>query len=292
MLLRGAILLLLLTVVAGGLIQGRTHALLSSTASVPSNAFDLKTLTAPTGLTANPLGHTVQTSWTAANGDAYKLTGGASGTDNACTTVTYGVIASPAVTNHTDSRFTPEGNYFCYKIQSTQASWESVASAPVSAQLGFVTATISIAGVGNPAHRVSLGDIITINFNQAVDTTSGPSATDTVCSDNNLAILVLGSTTTTGSCDSSTEIIKVGTITTDDRIRNDARYDATYAWSNANKTLTITIGTQIFGSKATEVKGNKTLTPASTLLEAAAANGICTSNAGGGDCLPLTADNF
>ena len=39
MILRGAFLLLLLTVVAGGLIQGRTHALYTDSQAVPSNAF-------------------------------------------------------------------------------------------------------------------------------------------------------------------------------------------------------------------------------------------------------------
>ena len=99
---------------------------------------------------------------------------------------------------------------------------------------------------------------------------------------------MLGSTTTTGSCDSATETSKVGTIATSNTIKFDARYDATYVWSNGNKTLTVTIGTRVFGNKDTQIRGILTLTPASTLLEAAAGNGICTSNAGGGDCLPAT----
>ena len=39
MLLRSALLLLLLTVVAGGLIQGRTHALLTDSPAVPNSTF-------------------------------------------------------------------------------------------------------------------------------------------------------------------------------------------------------------------------------------------------------------
>ena len=264
-----------------------TAALLTDVPAVPDNTLSTKTLTTPTGLAASPLGHMVQTSWNAANGDAYKLTGGASGTDSACTAVTYGGVASPVATGFADARFTPEGNYFCYKVQSTEGgAWGSPASAPVSARLGFVAASAVVSGNGN--RRIAPGETITINFNQAVDTASGPSGTDTVCSDAGPQILVLGSTTTTGSCSSATETIKAGTMATSNTIKFDARYDATYVWSNGNKTLTITVGTQVFGNKTTQIRGILTLTPAATLLEAAAGNGICTSNVGGGDCLPTT----
>ena len=78
-----------------------TQALFTDTQAVPDNTFTTADPTTPTGLTANPLGHTVQTSWNAVNAPTYKLTGGTSGTDSACTSVTYSVIASPAVTNYT-----------------------------------------------------------------------------------------------------------------------------------------------------------------------------------------------
>ena len=270
-----------------GVLFNPTAALLTDVPAVPDNTLSTKTLTTPTGLVANPAGHTVQTSWNAANGDAHRLTGGASGTDSACAAVTYGVIASPVATSFADARFTPEGNFFCYKVQSTEgAAWESPASAPVSAQLGFVAASVVVSGDGN--RKLEPGETITINFNQAVDTASGPSSTDTVCTDAGPQILVLGSTTTTGSCSSATETIKIGTMTTSNRIKDDVRHDATYVWSSGNKTLTITVGTQVFGNKKPKIKGILTLAPASTLLEAAAGNGICTSNVAGGDCLPTT----
>ena len=201
--------------------------------------------------------------------------------------MTCGVLASPVATSVNDARSTPEGHYFCYKVQSTEgAAWESPASAPVSAQLGFVAASVIVSGNGN--QRIDPGETITINFNQAVDTASGPSGTDTVCSDGGPQILVLGSTTTTGSCNSATETIRVGTVAASNTIKFDVRYGATYVWSNGNKTLTVTVGTRVFGNKNTQIKGILTLTPASTLLEAAAGNGLCTSNAGGADCLPTT----
>lgn len=270
-----------------GVLFNPTAALLTDVPAVPDNTLSTKTLTTPTGLAANPAGHAVETSWNAANGDAYKLTGGASGTDSACTAVTYGVVATPVATSFTDARFTPEGHYFCYKVQSTEgATWESPASAPVSAQLGFVAASVVVGGDGN--RRIDPGETITINFNQAVDTASGPSGTDTICSDAGPEILVLGSTTTTGSCNSATETIRGGTMATSNTIKFDARYEATYVWSNGDRTLTITVGTQVFGNKTTQIRGLLTLTPASTLVEAAAGNAICTSNVGGGDCLPAT----
>ena len=141
---------------------------------------------------------------------------------------------------------------------------------------------------GNGNQRIEPGETITVSFNQAVDATSGPSGTDTVCSDGGPQILVLGSTTTTGSCNSATETIKAGAMAASNTIKFDVRYDATYVWSNGNKTLTITVGTRVFGNKNTQIRGILTLTPASTLLEAVAGNGVCTSNGGGGDCLPTT----
>ena len=178
--LREAVLLTLATgltavnLLGAGVLFNPTAALLTDVPAVPGNTLSTKTLATPTGLAANPVGHTVQTSWNAANGDAYKLTGGASGTDSACTAVTYGVVANTVATSFADARFTPEGNYFCYRVQSTEgAAWESPASAPVSAQLGFVAASVVVGGDGN--RRIDPGETITINFNQAVDTASGPS---------------------------------------------------------------------------------------------------------------------
>ena len=132
MMLRGALVLLLAAVAAAGLIGGRTHAfrvddstlvashaLFADAPPVAGNTFSAKTLTTPTGLAAVPSGHTVLTSWNAANGDGFKLNGGSSGTDSACSAVTYGRLANTVPASFADSRFTPEGTYFCYTIQST-----------------------------------------------------------------------------------------------------------------------------------------------------------------------------
>ena len=144
---------------------------------------------------------------------------------------------------------------------------------------------------GNGNKKVESGETITVDFNQAVNTATGPSATDTVCSDIVQEVIVIGSTTAAGSCDSTTETATIGTmISSSNFMKVDARYDASYLWSNGNKTLTITIGPRTFGNKNADARGVLTLTPASTVLEAAAGNGICTSNAGGGDCLPTTTD--
>ena len=59
-----------------GVLFNPTAALLTDVPAVPDNTLSTKTLTTPTGLAANPAGHAVETSWNAANGDAYKLTGG------------------------------------------------------------------------------------------------------------------------------------------------------------------------------------------------------------------------
>jgi hypothetical protein len=108
-----------------------------------------------------------------------------------------------------------------------------------------------------------------------------------VCSINGNTIM-LGATATTGTC-SSGETVNLGTLTVGSSNKN-GRWNATWTWTNSNKTLTVTIGTLITGSSPT-VSGTWTFNPvttASKLLSTTGAFHLCDTNTGGGLCLPAS----
>ncbi len=149
----------------------------------PSNTFATANLVAPTNLTASASGHDVALSWSAGqNGTGYAINGVANGTSSNCSAVTFSAVGTTAATSFTDAnRFSPQGNYFCYQAVTTRGSWTSTSSNPtVAAQIGFVATTVQMIN-GGVAGRLDPGDQIVIQFNQAVNTSTGPASTDTVC---------------------------------------------------------------------------------------------------------------
>ena len=70
------------------------------------------------------------------------------------------------------------------------------------------------------------------------------------------------------------------------------RFNATYAWSNGNQTLTITLGTRTVGyANPTLNSATRTFNPttsASKMQSGTGAFHICDTNSGGGNCLPTT----
>jgi hypothetical protein len=171
-------------------------------------------------------------------------------------------------------------------------------------QLGYVAATISIKNAGNTsgcsgtgeqvhsqAGVLDCGDQLVVHFNQAVDPATGPSSTDTVCTDPVTNTMVLATTTATGLC-TTLETTTLGSLA-GGTLGADARFAGASAWSNGNKTLTLTIGSKVSGLSYPSVSSASwTVTPTSTttaLLSAAGAFHVCTSNTDGGNCLPATA---
>ncbi len=210
-----------LLVIAGLLIKP-AMALLTSQQAVDGNTFTTRNLIAPSSLTASPVGHDVSLSWPAGqNGSGYAVLGVANGTSSNCSSATFGNLASTAGTSYTDAgRYAPQGTYFCYQVQTTYGPWNSIQSNPISAaQIGFVASTVQLTNAGNTtgcspgtygqAGVMDCGDQITLNFNQAVDTTTGPQAGNTVCTTG--STILLASTTTTGGCESAA--FKVGSFT-------------------------------------------------------------------------------
>ncbi len=260
-----------------------------------ASVYSIGAVYAPSGLTATVSGHDVSLRWTAGtNGSGYKVYGVANGTSSSCASVTVSVIGTSATTSYTDSgRYTPQGSYYCYEVRTSYASaWTSVSSNPtVAARIGFFASSVAVSN-GGTAGRLDTGDVIVATFNQAVTTTTGPSGTNTVCAVATGQILI-GSATTSGTCATS-EATNLGTLTGGTAAAN-GRFNATYAWSNGNKTLTVTLGTRTSGSSTITTSGTRTFnptTPATKLQSATGAFHICDTNAGGGDCLPTASGSF
>jgi hypothetical protein len=285
-----------------------TQATLTARATNGANAVATTALYAPTSLAAAPSGHDVQLSWPAgANGSGYSLRWAANGTSSSCAGATLAALATPSGTTHTDTgRYTPEGTYVCYEVQTTYASnWTSVQGNPrVAVQIGHVATSVQIANDGNhagcsgsgagtygQAGRLDCGDQIVLTFNQPLDPTSVPTNATTVCARQSNDTIWLGSTDTTGTC-AATETVHLGKLTGGTIGSCNCRFAAAYALSNANKTLTVTVGARTAGSSgawptvSTSTWSFTPTTVASKLKSATGGFHVCDSNAGGGNCLP------
>jgi hypothetical protein len=287
------VLLAVLSVVATTLATG-SGASFNGQGNNASNVYAYTALYAPSALTATPAGHNVNLSWTAGtNGNGYAILGVANGNSSNCSSVTYSSVGTSASTSYTDTgRYTPQGTYFCYQAKTSYASWTSVNSNPTAvAQIGVVASSVVIAN-GGTANQVGPGDTITINFNQPITIATGPVAANDVCW-TSTGVIVLGTVAVSGSC-SATEANNLGKLS-GGTTSAAARYNATYAWSNGNMTLKVTIGsTKVTGSNAT-TSGTWTFNPTTTatdLLSATGAFHACDTNTGSGNCLPVATGSF
>ena len=261
----------------------------------PGSSVATAALYAPTNLAASPSGHDVSLSWSAGtNGSGYSVEGAANGLSANCTGLLLGAVGTSAQTSYTDAgRYSPQGTYFCYRVTTTYGtSWRSQQSNPVAAaQIGFVTTSVTL-GNGGLAGTLGSGDSVVVRFNQPVDPASGPTSSHTVCA-STLGAILLGSTTTSGAC-SGAETVTVGKLT-GISVSVAARWSATYAWSNGNRTLTVTLGSRTNGLLNPLVTGPWTYAPTTSADKSLSATGafhVCDSNVGGGNCLPVPTGGF
>jgi hypothetical protein len=255
------------------------------------------TLGAPSALTATPSGDNVALSWSVGTlGTGYSLLGVANGSSSNCSSASFAALTTVnglATVLYNDSRFTPQGTWYCYELKtSAGTNWTSSGSNPTAAvQLGLV-ATSVVAANGGTSGKLDQGDTLTITFNQPVTPGSGPSGTNTVCITGNNDTIMVGSTATSGSCATS-ETLNLGNLTGGTSSSN-SRFNATYVWSNGNKTLKVTVGSLSNGSVST-LTGSWTFTPTTTataLLSSTGSAHICDINTGGGVCLPAMSGSF
>lgn len=271
--------------------------------ALPANLFSLAAILAPTNLTAAASGNDVALAWTAGtNGDGYAVAAVSNGSSSDCSSASFGALGSAASTGYSDSgRNSPAGTYWCYRVTTTYgSSWTSVENNPVvAARIGFVAQSVTMtnaadtsgcsgsgAGASGTAGTLDCGDRLVLGFNQPVDPASGPQAGDTVCTDV-LGVVRVASTTASGLC-TAAETLHAGTLT-GGTLGQDARFAAAYAWSDSNRTLTVTVGDKVSGLLFPTVSlASWTFTPAA-LASSTGAVAVCTSNAGGALCLPATA---
>jgi hypothetical protein len=281
--------------IAACMLAPGSQASFNATDANPAEKWAFTALYAPSNLTATTSGHDVSLSWSAGtNGNGYSLLGVNNGTSSDCTGASFSAFASPAGTSYTDTgRYTPQGTWYCYQSKTSYSSWTSVNSNPTaSTQLGFVVTDISAAN-GGTAGKIDTGDVITIDFNQAVDTSTAPGGSDTICQTNsNPYTIVVGSATGAGACNAN-EATDLGTLTGGTSATN-GRWNVTWAWSNGNKTLTATLGNHSAGN-GSNLTGTWTLNPTTTATNLKSSTGafhVCDTNTGGGNCLPTLGGSF
>jgi hypothetical protein len=284
---------LLAAIASSAAVATVAYASFTSTRTAAGGAISTRNLLAPGSLTATPSGHNVAVSWTAgSNGSGYKLLAAANGASSNCSAASFANLTATASLTYTDSgRYTPQGMYECYQVETTYNSWYSVSGNPTAAaQLGFVAAGVAVTN-GGGAGKLDTGDTVVVTYNQAVNTATGPSATDNVCTDTGTNTIVLGSTGAGTTC--ATGPVTLGTIT-GITVNKKSRYAATWTWNAAHTALTITIGANTAGSAA-NITGTGSFGPTTTatgMLSTTGAFHNCDTNTGGANCLPTPTGGF
>ncbi|HEX9989313.1 MAG TPA: hypothetical protein VGE45_12645 [Chloroflexia bacterium] len=271
-----------------------TFALLTARTTNPNALFAATSLYAPGSLQASPSGRNGALSWSAGqNGSGYKVLGLGNGTSSTCpgsASPSYTTIGTATTLAYTDLNRSPagvpQGTWYCYQVQTTYQLWSSIQNNPVAgAQVGVVATGVQYANVN--ANKLDTGDQFIFTFNQAIDPTTGPTSGNTICS--NSTTIWVGSTTATGNC-ATTESVAVGKITGGTLDAN-TRWAATYAWSNGNRTMTVTLGSRVSGNRSPTIStATWTFTPTTNSAKLLSSSGlyhICDSNTGGGNCTPV-----
>lgn len=291
---------------------GSAEATATATTVNAASTLSSTALYEPSGLAGAPAGRTVPLTWTAAsgggNGNGYAISGVNIGSNAATpcpgSAASYTTFVGGATgTSFTDSTALAggtQGTFVCYLAQTGYSPaggppWASPPawiSAPVSpatlvvakTAIGFFANSVAFTN-GGTASTLDAGDRIILTFDQAVDPTTIPAMAG-VCAKNSNATIYLGQTLGGATCSTS---FNVGTLTgmaLSSKGSKDGLYNATAAWSNSNKTYTITIGTVVPGSKAnTLAAGTETYTPAAAIKSSSGAAAICVSTA---PCTPTT----
>jgi len=294
---------------ASGLSVPGTMALLAARTGAVGSTFSTAALGPPTALTATPSGRDVVLTWAAGtNGNAYAVRGVANGTSSSCGTTSPTSVGTTSTTAHTDvGRSTPQGTWFCYEVLTTFAGWTSVQMNPrAAAQLGVVASAVTVLNAGQTtgcaggtfgvAGRLDCGDQVIVTFNQPINPASGPQAGNTVCANRTSGLITLASTGTSGACTTSEAATnRLGSLSGSAVTGADARHAATYAWSNANRTVTVTVGARISQTAASVSSTMRTLNPTTSLTNLTSATGgfhTCDNNTAGGSCLPVATSSL
>jgi hypothetical protein len=260
----------------------------SATATVSVSS---RSLSAPGSLVGGPLGHAVGLVWSGGSGGTtYTVSAANNGASSSCTGVTYTALGTTQLLVYSDPRWAPQGTWECYQVGTSYGSWTSLGAPTVAVQLGVVASSVAISKGSGSTSKLDTGDRIVVTFNQAIADSSEPSSGDSVCTSTS-GFIALGSSGSGSSCSASN--LDLGTLS-GFSISQSSRYAATWSWNSADTVLTITVGSRTAGSTPT-VTGTATFTPTSAsdaLLSDSGSYHVCTSNSGGGNCLPVATGSF
>ena len=270
-------------------VQGRFHAQVSAIDTV----LTLDALEPVGALAAEPRGTGVALSWTAGRaGASHRVAAGVAEAGGGCGAAPFATRAVTGATSYTDPQppGTP-GARVCYRVETVDGPWSSVTGNPtVAVQVGFVAAAVAVAN-GGTAGRLDVGDRIVVSFNQPVDRASGPVATDTVCT--TATLVVLAATRTAGTC-AAGEASRLGRLE-GGTVGATTRWTATYAWSDGDRVLTVTLTNRVGGPNSAVTGGAWSLRPSAASDGPRAATGgvpVCTAGAVPGPCLPEATGAF
>jgi len=139
--------------------------------------------------------------------------------------------------------------------------------------IGFFATSVTLTN-GGTAGRLDPGDTVVIQFDQAVNTT-GVSVTQ-ICAAVASTTVYLGSTHGTSTCNTGNTAGTLTGINLSSAASKDGAFNATATWTNANRTLTITVGASVMGGTIKVGAGTTTYIPAA-LSSASGAAAICTT---------------
>jgi hypothetical protein len=180
------------------------------------------------------------------------------------------------------------GHWFCYQIvDTTSAAW--TASTQFAAQVGLVTAGITIGNGGGTANTIQRSDTITVTFNQKTSLAAGTFPTCVIST----TTIIIGDTTST-NCNTAatTDLYNFGKLvvsgaTFASTIKLTTTTIAVSAAAPWTATVTLNAGTNV--TSAISGTPTWTFTPAASIATSVTPTiAICAT----GSCLPTTKTSF
>jgi hypothetical protein len=284
---------LVIAILLGALLGSAGVAYASFTGSdSATQSISSRSLSGPVSLVATPWGHAVALVWSdGSGGTGYTVFAAANGSSSSCTGADYSAVGTTSFPVWADVRWAPQGTFECYQVATAYDSWTSIDSNPTDVvQLGVVASSVAIVKGGDSSSRVDTGDKIVVTFNQSIADSSQPAAGGSICTSTS-GYIALGSSANGATC--STSGLDLGTLT-GLHVTSNSRYDASWSWNGADTVLTITVGSRAAGPTPT-VTGTGTFAPTTAsdaLLSDVGGYHVCTSNSGGGNCLPVATGSF
>lgn len=259
----------------------------------PGSSISMTALYAPTSMSGSVSGSTVALSWPAGtNGSGYTLWRAANGSSSDCTAASFSIIATTAGQSWNDTPGSG-GPYFCYRVATTYGPWTSVNANPTLAiSVGPFRVTSVSASNGGTAGKLDLNDTIVFRFSEAVNTSTAPSGSNTLCAtkvgEPNAQVLI-GLTATAGACGTSQTLL-LGKLTGAGSDK-DGRFNATWVWSAGNTILTVTVGSTAAGGYPT-IAGTLTFLPTTTTTYVRSQAGDVHVCDAGASCQPVMSGSF